>query len=392
MEQSNKQVLVIGVTSGIAIYKTLDVISKLRDKYDIHVVMTPNALKMVNPITFSTMSRNRVRYDTFEEKDWIAHISLADDADIFAVIPATANCIGKIANGIGDDLLSTVAIAAHCRKIIAPAMNVNMWNNPIVQKNLAVLKENSWEIIEPASGMLACGYEGRGKLADVQDIIAHIIGDKPLKGRKVVVTAGANMEDLDPVRYITNRSTGRMGLSFAKTAKNLGAEVVLIHGHVEEKIQQGIPSISVRSAMDMLEAVKESLADADVLIMSAAVTDYRVNKVSDEKIKKDSNELVLKLIKNPDILKTLKPDKGNRVFVGFALESENLLNNARKKLNEKGVDLLVANSTKAEVSPFGGDSSKVYILDKTGNTEELPVLPKTEIARKVFDRICGLLN
>ncbi len=390
MKDNTKPVLVIGVTSGIAIYKALDVISKLKNEYSIHVVMTQNSKKMVSPITFSTMSRNKVHCDTFEEKDWIAHISLADQADIFAVLPATANCIGKIANGIGDDLLTTVAIASHSRKIIAPAMNVNMWENPIVQKNLNVLRETGWEIIEPAYGMLACGYEGKGKLASVDEIINHIRGNKPLLGKKVVVTAGANMEDIDPVRYITNRSSGKMGISFAVRAKELGAEVVLIHGNIKQRVSSSIPSISVRSAVDMLEAVRESLSDADILIMAAAVADFRVEKISAEKIKKDVDTISLKLLKNPDILKTLKKEKGDRFFVGFALESENLLSNAEKKLKEKGVDLLIANSTGADVSPFGGDFSKVYILSKDGETEELPVLSKKEIATRVFDKICKI--
>ena len=386
-----KDVLVIGVTSGIAIYKALDVISKLRDEYDIHVVMTENAKKLVSPVTFASLSKNRVQYDTFSEKDWIAHISLADDADIFAIIPATANCIGKIAHGIGDDLLTTVAIATHKRKIIAPAMNVNMWNNKIVQRNLSVLVENGWEVIEPAVGMLACGYEGKGKLAAVEDIIAAIKGDKPLKGKKVVISAGANMEDIDPVRYITNRSSGVMGIKFAETAREMGASVVLVHGHMDEDPPAGIPCIQVRGALDTLNALEETLIDADILVMSAAVADYRVEKISEEKIKKTGDELILKLVKNPDILKTLKNKKGKRVHIGFALESENLMENARKKLNEKGVDLLVANSTKAEISPFGGQSSKVFLLHKNGNADEFPVLSKKEIARKVLNEAIKLL-
>ena len=394
MENKEKQTLVIGVTSSIAIYKTLDVISKLRDYYNIHVVMSENARKMVSPVTFSTMSQNSVRYDNFSEKDWISHISLADDADIFAVIPATANVIAKIACGIGDDLLSTVAIATRARKIIAPAMNVNMWENPIVQKNLNTLISYGWEVIEPAKGVLACNYEGKGKLANVDDIIKHIKGEKPFKGKKVVITSGGTIEDIDPVRYITNRSSGTMGIRFAEASRDLGAEVILIHGSMKHPVPSGVKGIGVRSALDMLEALRETVVGADVLVMAAAVADFRVKSISDEKVKKKEGEdnFILELVKNPDILKTIKPELNKKTkVIAFALESQNLMENAEKKLKEKGAHMLVANSTKEDVSPFGGEASRVYLLHKDGSCDDFGLLSKKDSAYKVLNEVLKVL-
>jgi phosphopantothenoylcysteine decarboxylase/phosphopantothenate--cysteine ligase len=273
-------------------------------------------------------------------------------------------------------------------------MNVNMWENKIVQKNIATLVSHGWEVIEPASGVLACNYEGKGKLAHVDDIIKHIKGDKPFKGKKVVITSGGTIEDIDPVRYITNRSSGTMGIRFAEASRDMGAEVILIHGSMKYDVPGGVKGIGVRSALDMLEALRETLKDADVLIMAAAVADFRVKSVSDEKVKKKEGEddFSLELVKNPDILKTLKPEIKKTKVVAFALESQNLMENAEKKLREKGADMLVANSTKEEVSPFGGETSRVYLLHKDGKKDDFGLLSKKETAYKVLIEVLRTLK
>ncbi len=383
--------ILFGVTSSIAVYKSLDVISALRKKgHEIKVILTANALKMVSTIPFYSLTNFPVAYDEFKERDYIPHISLSDWADVFVVVPATANIIGKMANGIGDDLLSTTYLAFNKKILVAPAMNVKMYEHEVVQKNIQILSNRGVHFVEPATGLLACGYEGKGKLAPVSELVAAIDQmeekNKPLMGKKVVVTAGGTIEDIDPVRYITNRSSGRMGFAFAETAYKMGADVVLIYANTKSTPPHYYKSIAVRSARQMLESLKEEVKDCDILIKSAAVADYRVKEIADKKIKKKNSDdsLTLQLIKNPDILKELsKNKKESQVFVGFALETDNLIKNATKKLKEKKLDLIIANTPRNFDSTLG----EVKILYPDGKLEEISENTKEAIAKTVFVKI-----
>lgn len=387
--------ILLGVTSSIAIYKALDLVSLLRKKgHEISVIMTQNATKMVSPIPFHSLSANIVAYDEFKEKDYIPHISLSDWADVLAIVPATANILGKMAHGIADDLLSTTYLAFNRPVLAAPAMNVKMFSHPAVKENIEILKKLGVCFVEPATGMLACGYEGKGKLAPVEEIAAALEAlnpqtPRPLAGQKVVVTSGGTIEDLDPVRYITNRSSGKMGFAFAEAAQKLGAEVTLIYGHVSVPVPCGMKTLHTRSALEMLEALKTEMKDARILIMAAAVADYRPALKADQKMKKNSSDrLTLELVENPDLLKTLAPSKKpHQVFVGFALETENLMENAAKKLQSKNLDLIVANSPEN----FDSDQAGVKLLDPSGSIETLSGLSKAAVAQRVLERVAALL-
>lgn len=391
---NSKKTIVIGVTGGIAVYKALDVISKLKKKdFEVHVIMTESATKFVNPLSFQTLSQNIVNSDMFcEPKAWeIQHISLAKKADLIAVIPATANIIGKVANGIADDLLSTTIMATKSPVVFAPAMNTNMYSNPIVQDNISKLSNLGYKFINPASGRLACGDEGEGKLADTDTIaeyIQSIMYDvKDLQGKKVLVTAGPTIAALDPVRYITNRSSGKMGYAIAEEARDRGAEVTLVRGATNLPIPFGVKCVSVKTNEEMLKEVMDRFDDQDIIIKAAAVADYKPKQYSDKKIKKAEDEFNLVLSKDTDILKKLGALKKNQVLVGFAAESNDLLQNAQKKLTNKNLDYIVANDITAADTGFASNDNKVTIICRDGKTISLDKMSKRQVASELFDLI-----
>lgn len=387
--------VVIGVSGGIAVYKALDVVSGLKKLgADVKVMMTKSATEFVSPLTFQTISQNPVAVSMFDEpKAWeIQHISLAKAADITAIVPATANIIGKIANGIADDIVSTTVMATTSPVIIAPAMNTNMYNNPVLLRNIETLKSLGYLFVGPDCGRLACGDTGEGKLSDVDSIIdaiknALLYPHKDLSGKKVLVTAGPTREALDPVRFITNHSSGKMGYSVAKAALCRGAEVILVSGPVNIAPPKGAKVIPVTSAMDMFNAVMENAEGCDIIIKAAAVADYRPENVSTQKIKK-GGDMNISLCQNPDILKSLgEKFGGKKTLVGFCMETENLTQNATKKLSSKNLDFIVANSVSEEGSGFGVDTNIVTIIDRNGNKTSIPLSLKEDIANKILDRI-----
>ncbi|MCI9069583.1 bifunctional phosphopantothenoylcysteine decarboxylase/phosphopantothenate--cysteine ligase CoaBC [Clostridium sp.] len=388
--------VVIGVTGGIAVYKALDVISALRKKdIEVHVIMTESATKFVNPLTFQSISQNMVVTDMFAEpKAWeIQHISLAQKADLMLIAPATANIIGKVANGIADDMLSTTIMAASKAKVIfAPAMNTNMYQNKIVQNNIEKLKNFDYDFIEPASGRLACGDVGIGKLADVNTIVEKVLSElndkkKDLEGKKVLISAGPTIAPIDPVRYITNRSTGKMGYSIAKEAKDRGAEVVLVSGPTNLNPPKDVKIINIKTNEEMKNEIFKYFDWADIVIKSAAVADYKPKEYSTEKIKKGEGDLNLSLTRDNDILKSLGEIKTHQVLVGFAAESNDVLKNADKKLKNKNLDFIVANDITASDTGFGSDDNKVVILSKDNERLELEKMSKIEVASNIFDMI-----
>ncbi|WP_297992266.1 bifunctional phosphopantothenoylcysteine decarboxylase/phosphopantothenate--cysteine ligase CoaBC [uncultured Clostridium sp.] len=388
--------VVIGVTGGIAVYKALDVISALRKKdIEVHVIMTESATKFVNPLTFQSISQNMVVTDMFAEpKAWeIQHISLAQKADLMLIAPATANIIGKVANGIADDMLSTTIMAASKAKVIfAPAMNTNMYQNKIVQNNIEKLKNFDYDFIEPASGRLACGDVGIGKLADVNTIVEKVLSElndkkKDLEGKKVLISAGPTIAPIDPVRYITNRSTGKMGYSIAKEAKDRGAEVVLVSGPTNLNPPKDVKIINIKTNEEMKNEIFKYFDWADIVIKSAAVADYKPKEYSTEKIKKGEGDLNLSLTRDNDILKSLGEIKTHQVLVGFAAESNDVLKNADKKLKNKNLDFIVANDITASDTGFGSDDNKVVILSKNNEKLELEKMSKIEVASNIFDMI-----
>lgn len=387
-----KKSVVIGVTGGIAVYKAVDVVSKLKKKgFDVNVIMTKSAAKFVTPLTFQTLSQNKVYADMFEEPRTfeIQHISLAKKADLVAVIPATANIIGKVSSGIADDLLTTTIMATKAPVIFAPAMNTNMYNNPIVQDNINKLMKFGYEFIKPAVGRLACGDSGEGKLPDtdfITQVIESILYDiKDLQGKRVLVTAGPTMADIDPVRYITNRSSGKMGYSIAEEARDRGAEVTLISGPTKLNIPFGVNFINVRTNAQMLKAVLDNFNRQDIVIKAAAVSDYKAKNYSQRKIKKNEDEFSLDFIKDVDILKELGKLKKNQILIGFAAESNDLLENATKKLVKKNLDYIVANNIIASDVGFASDYNKVTVLSKDGKKIDLNKMGKREVARNLFN-------
>ncbi|MBR2916036.1 MAG: bifunctional phosphopantothenoylcysteine decarboxylase/phosphopantothenate--cysteine ligase CoaBC [Clostridia bacterium] len=387
--------ILIGVTGGISIYKTLDVISALNKLgANVKVMMTESATEFVSPLTFEAMSRNPVYTSLFDKKNaWkIPHISLSKEADLIAIIPATANIIGKIANGIADDMVTSTVVAATSPVMIAPAMNTNMYHNPITQKNIEALKDLGYLFITPASGTLACGDIGDGKLASVEAIVEAIKGqllypEKDLLGKKILVTAGPTQEAIDPVRYITNHSSGKMGYAIAKAALLRGAEVTLVSGPVNLTVPSRAEVINITSAKEMYDAVMENAENADIIIKAAAVADYRPENIAENKIKK-GGELSIPLSQNPDILKSLgEKFGGEKVLVGFCMETEDLIENASKKLKSKNLDFIVANSLNEKGAGFKGDTNIVTIIDKSGNKTDIPLSQKEDIANKILDRI-----
>lgn len=388
--------IVLGVTGGIAAYKSCELTRLLiKAGASVHVIMTRGASEFVTPLTFQTLSRKPVHTDLFSltQEAEVGHISLADRADLFVIAPTTANIIGKIANGIADDLLTTSVMATKAPVLLAPAMNCNMYDNPIVQDNMNRLKRYGYHFIDSGTGELACGYEGKGRMAEPGDImeeIEAILSPKDLKGERIVVTAGPTCEAIDPVRFVGNRSSGKMGYALARMALRRGAEVILISGPSSLMPPRGTRFIPVESAEDMRKAVTVNLKDATIVIMAAAVADYRPVKAASEKMKKGAGSMSLDLEKTEDIILGIGRKKGKRLIIGFAAETDNLLANAKKKLKEKNLDLIAANNVKEPGAGFGVDTNIVTIIDKNGVVEALPKLSKDEVAWKVLDRVTAL--
>ncbi len=390
----NNKCVVIGVSGGVAVYKALEVISRLRKKdIEVRVIMTESAQKFVTPLSFQSLSQNMVTTDMFDEpKAWeIQHISLAKKADLMLVLPATANIIGKVANGIADDMLSTTIMATKAPVVFAPAMNTNMYENPIVQNNIEKLKSFGYEFIEPASGRLACGDVGAGKLADVEDIYEFVLKTlyktSDLEGKKVLITAGPTISPIDPVRFITNRSTGKMGYAIAEEARNRGAEVTLISGPTNIKPPYGVKTIKISTNEEMKNEVLKYFDETDIVIKSAAVADYKTLTYSEQKIKKGEGNLNLEFSRDSDILSILGEKKTSQILVGFAAESNNLEENATRKLIKKNLDLIVGNDITAKETGFGSDDNKVIFISKTGEKTVLDKMTKLEVAKKLFDEI-----
>lgn len=392
--------VVLGVSGGIAAYKACDVVSRLRkENVQVNVIMTKHATEFVSALTFQSISQNPVAVEMFEPvTNWdIEHISLAKKADIFLIAPATANIIGKIANGIADDMLSTTVMATKAPVVIAPAMNTNMYENPVTQANIQKLKDLGYIFIEPGYGRLACGDLGPGKLAEPDLIVENIkfLLNKTdeLKGKNVLVTAGPTQEAIDPVRYITNKSTGKMGYALAYQAALMGAKVTLVTGPTNLEIPFGISEvIKVKSAGQMYEAVTSSFDEMDIVIKSAAVADYKPKNISDSKIKKSDSDLVLELDRNKDILFELGKLKTKQVLVGFAAETDDLIANAQKKLAKKNLDFIVANDLKQEGAGFAGDTNIAKLLFADGNIEELPIMTKNQLSKEIYDKIIYIMH
>ena len=392
--------VVIGVSGGIAVYKTLDVVSRLRKLgVNVNVIMTKSATEFVTPLSFQSLSQNYVVCDMFEDpKTWdVEHISLAKRADVFLIAPATANVIGKIANGIADDMLTTTVMATKAKVLIAPAMNTNMYENPILQRNINTLKELGYNFVEPESGRLACGDTGKGKLASPETIVDEVVKllskGQDLKGKSIIVTAGPTVESIDPMRYITNRSTGKMGYSIAKEAIERGSDVTLITGPTNLTPPQNLKKlVKIESAKDMYEAVLENLDENDVVIKSAAVADYKPKNYSNKKIKKSDDDLVIELDRNKDIAQEIGKIKNNKILVGFAAETNDLIENASLKIKKKNLDFIVANDLTKEGAGFGVDTNIVKIIDKEGNITEYPKMKKEEVANIILDKIKELLS
>lgn len=390
--------VVVGVTGGIAAYKALELVSLLRKQnINVDVAMTKSAQEFVTPLSFQSLSQNPVITDMFDEPKAyeIAHISLAKKADVFAVVPATANIIGKLAHGISDDFISTSVMATRAKVLIAPAMNTNMYSNPMVVENMNKLKSLGYTFVSPGQGRLACGDVGEGKLALVQDIFMEIMAllypKKDFAGKRILVTAGGTEAPLDPVRVLTNRSSGKMGIALAETLLERGAEVTLIHGHVTEEIPKGVQAVKALTNEAMAKALQERFSEADAVIMAAAVSDYKVKEYAAEKIKKTGETLHLELVKDLDILKSLGNKKDQQVLVGFAAESQDIEKNALEKLKKKNLDLICANDI-SHGKVFGEDQNDVTLYHKSGDIIPLGELSKKKTAELILDEVQKLFH
>ena len=396
----NKTVL-LGVTGGIACYKAAALASALVKQHcTVHVIMTKNATEFISPLTFEQLTGNRTVTDTFDRNHTfqVEHVALADRADLVLIAPATANILAKLAHGIADDMLSTTVLACNCKKIAAPAMNTKMYENPVTQDNLQTLRHYGWEIIEPASGRLACGAVGKGKMPEPEQLlesVMHALVHEPdLTGLRVLVTAGPTQEALDPVRYLTNHSTGTMGYAIARAAAARGATVTLVSGPTALRPPQYVETIPVVSAQEMFDAVISRSAEQDIIIKAAAVADYRPASVSDQKIKKAAEDLgsSLSLVRTPDILAWLGEHKPDGQFLcGFSMETQDLLENSKKKLIKKHLDLIAANSLKEKGAGFGTSTNRITLISHEG-MQPLPLLSKDETAHRLLDEIVKMRN
>ncbi|MEG0855063.1 MAG: bifunctional phosphopantothenoylcysteine decarboxylase/phosphopantothenate--cysteine ligase CoaBC [Terrisporobacter sp.] len=393
--------VVIGVSGGIAAYKACDVVSRLKKlNANVHVIMTKGATEFVTPLTFQSLSQNYVVSDMFEEpKTWdVEHISLAKKADVFLIAPATANIIGKIVNGICDDMLTTTVMATTGKVLIAPAMNTNMYKNPILQRNINTLKELGYNFVKPESGRLACGDIGEGKLASAEVIVDAVVEllsekNKDLQGKSIMITAGPTVESIDPVRYLTNRSTGKMGYAIAKMAADRGADVTLVSGPTNIEVPSNIKKlVKIESAKDMYDAIIDNFDENQVIIKSAAVADYKPKSYSDKKIKKSNDNLAIELDRNKDIAYEIGKIKKDKILVGFAAETNDLIENAKGKVQKKNLDFIVANDLTEEGAGFGTDTNIVKIIDKEGNISKYPQMKKEEVADVILDKVKLLLE
>ncbi|TVX94755.1 bifunctional phosphopantothenoylcysteine decarboxylase/phosphopantothenate--cysteine ligase CoaBC [Paenibacillus agilis] len=415
--------IVLGITGGIAAYKAATLCSKLTQAgASVHVIMTDSATKFIPELTLQTLSRNPVYTDTFDERDpaVVSHINLADRADLFLIAPATANILAKMAYGLADDMLSTTLLATTAPVMVAPAMNVHMYAHPAVQHNMELLRQRGVHFIEPAEGPLACGYTGKGRLEEPELIIEHVrqffegatipsslppIGSTGLNeavitnnsnsgllaGRRVMVTAGGTLERIDPVRYLTNDASGKMGIAIAQAARDMGADVTLVAGQVQTMIPDGVNVIRVESALDMLKAVQAHYEKTDIVVKAAAVADYRPKFRAEQKIKKTADSLVLELERNPDILAWLGEHKQHQVLVGFAAETHNVAEFAQGKLKRKNCDLIVANDVSRSDIGFGSDNNEVLIFDGQGLVESVSVRAKQDVAKRILEQAAKLL-
>lgn len=391
-----KKVL-LGITGGIACYKAAELTSLLKKQHaDVHVIMTKGATEFMTPLTFEALTGNRVHTDVFDREcaTEIPHISLSADADVLIIAPATANIIAKLSNGIADDMLSSTALACSCKKIIAPAMNTRMLENPVTRDNIELLKKYGWLVIEPDSGRLACGDTGKGKLPAPELLLESVLyataKEKDLAGKKVLVTAGPTKEAIDPVRYITNRSTGKMGYALARTAAMRGADVTLVTGTDTLPDIPFINTVHTESARDMFEAVKE-YSDSDIIVKAAAVADYRPKTTAEDKIKKSEGDAVIELDRTDDILKYLGENKREgQLLCGFSMETKDLIENSRKKLEKKNLDMICANNLKVEGAGFGTSTNVITLITKDGETA-LPLMSKEEAADIIFTRLLSML-
>lgn len=385
-----KKTILIGVTSSVAVYKSIQLVSDLlKLEYDVEVIMSKNATAFINPLMFSSLTKHKTYVDTFDrEVDYtIEHIALAKKADLFIIAPASANVIAKVVHGIADDMLTTTFLAATCPKLIAPAMNTNMYNNPITQSNVKKAISYGMQIIEPSSGLLACGDVGTGKLADIDTLIDAIemalCTDKPLTGKKVLVSAGPTIERFDPVRFISNNSSGKMGYAIAKAARNMGAQVTLVSGKVALPSISGIETIDVLSAEDMAIQMKQHFEASDLVVMAAAVADYTPLHIATHKVKKGSASMQIEMKATEDILATLGKHKTHQKLCGFAMETENLIANAKRKFTQKNCDLLVANNLNDEGAGFQVDTNKVVIIDQEGE-HSFDLMSKQALAYQIL--------
>ena len=389
----NKKII-IGITGSIAAYKIASLVSLLiKRKSDVHIIMTNKATKFISPLTFETLTGNKVHTDTFNlsPDQSIHHITLVKNCDLFLIAPATANIIAKIVHGIADDMLTSTFIAYNGKKMVSPAMNCIMYENQITQDNLKLCEKYGIKVIEPLEGRLACGDTGKGKLPEPEFLLNEIIYEigykKALNGKKILITAGPTQEALDPVRYLTNHSTGKMGYAIAKVAANRGADVILISGPVNIPIPHHVKIINIISAKDMFEAVKKEFSSCDIIIKSAAVADYRPKFYNENKIKKKENELNIELEKTDDILKYLGENKkGKQILVGFSMETTNVIENSKEKLIKKNLDMIVANNLKDKGAGFGTDTNKVTFITKN-ESKQLPLMSKEEVGNEIFNEI-----
>lgn len=396
MKNENQPTVLLGVTGGIACYKAVELVRLLvQDEFAVQVIMTRGAMEFVTPLTFQTLSGRAVASETFDltQESEIGHINLADSADLFVIAPATANVIGKIAAGIADDLLTTVLMATQAPVLIVPAMNIHMYENPILQENIRKLRRVGYHVLEPAQGYLACGYEGKGRLPapeEIREAIRRLLRKKDLLDEKLLITAGPSREPIDPVRYISNRSSGKMGYAFARAAMRRGAEVVLVSGPTALDAPLGARLIPVMTAAQMYGAVLEEFPNCTTVIMAAAVADYHPAEVSDKKLKRGKGALELRLEPNPDILKHLGEHRDGKMLIGFAAETEDLIANASKKLREKNLHIIVANNVTEAGSGFDGDTNIATIVDCHGVTRSLPLMTKDELADQILDHLLAL--